>query len=46
MCDYCYKSLIGMWIECQGKNAELGKAIAQCFNVLEAKLDEKIRAVR
>jgi len=46
MCDYCYKSLIGMWIECHGKNAELGKAIAQCFNLLEAKLDEKIRAVR
>jgi len=46
MCDYCYMSLIGIWIECGNKNAELGKAIAQCFNVLETKLDEKIRALR
>jgi len=41
MCDYCYKSLIGRWIECKGKNADIGRTLAQCFNVLEQRLKSK-----
>ena len=44
MCDYCYKSYVGIWVECGNKNAEIGKMIAQCFNVLEQKLMKKRKA--
>jgi len=47
MCDYCFKSQIGKWIlnntpatdlEYKTKNAHIGMALAQCFNVLEQRL--------